>query len=64
MHIPTVWAVYLYMLMNTVWRAEVAPSVSEVPVGRRGGTCFLEEVAEDEKEEEEGDTAELEEYME
>ena len=53
MHIPTVWAVYMYMLMNTVWRSDVTPSVSEVKLGQRGGTVFFEEFTETQVDEEE-----------
>ena len=44
MHLPTVWAVFMYMMMNTVWLHDATPPVAEVPLGRRGGTRFFEEI--------------------
>ena len=48
MHLPSVLAVFCYMLANCVWVEDLPRSVQEVCLGRRGGTQFFEDIGDEE----------------
>ena len=56
MHLPTVWAVFLYALTHIVWKTDVVVPVREMS-WKSGGTSFFETFEDEDEESEKAGTA-------